>query len=245
MGRMDGMHALVTGASAGIGLGIAQRFVDEGAEVMITGREQSTLDEALAELGPRACAVRGDAASLEDLDRVMAAIRERGWSLDVLVANAGGGSELPLAKMTSEMFDAVADLNIKGTFFTVQKALPLLADGARVVLISSISGSNGDPGHSVYNASKAAVRSFARTMTSELRDRRIRVNALSPGPTMSRGFTAYVGGEEAVRQIETMIPVGHIGATSEIAAAALFLATDESSYIAGAEIVADGGMSQV
>jgi len=177
MGHLEGAFALVTGSTAGIGLAIAQRFVAEGAHVVVTGRDQVSLDAALERLGPRAVGVRGDAASLADLDRLTATVRDRGWTLDVLVANAGGGSEEPLERMTPEVFDAVSDLNVRGTFFTVQKALPLLADGARIVLVSSISGSNGDPGHSVYNASKAAVRSFARTMTNELRDRQIRVNA--------------------------------------------------------------------
>lgn len=245
MGQLEGAFTLVTGATAGIGLAIAQRFVAEGAHVMVTGRDQASLDSAVEGLGPRAVGVRGDAASLADLDRLMMTVRERGWTLDVLVANAGGGSEEPLHRMTPGVFDAVADLNVRGTFFTVQKALPLLGDGARIVLISSISGSNGDPGHSVYNASKAAVRSFARTMTNELRDRHIRVNALSPGPTLSRGFTSYVGGAEAVRRIDALVPVGRVGRPEEIAAAALFLATAESSFVAGAELVVDGGLSQV
>lgn len=270
MGRLDAASALVTGGTAGIGLAIARRFVAEGARVMVTGRAQDTLDAAVADLrrlagstggtgaapapgtglapgvvGDRVLGVRGDVADLADLDAVTAAVAAAGWTLDVLVANAGGGSEEPLAAMTPGAFDDVAGLNVRGTFFTVQKALPLLADGARVVLVSSISGSNGDPGHSVYNASKAAVRSFARTMTSELRDRRIRVNALSPGPTMSRGFSAYVGGPAAVERIAAQVPVGRVGRPEEVAAAALFLATDESSFVAGAELVVDGGLSQV
>lgn len=249
MGRLDGMLAFVTGGTAGIGLAIARRFVAEGADVVVTGRTQATLDAALAELGPHATGVAGDAASLDDLDRVMQTIGATGRRLDVLVANAGGGSEAPLGEMTGDLFDRVADLNVRGTFFTVQRALPLLRDGATVVLISSISGSNGDPGHGVYNASKAAVRSLARTLTSELRDRSIRVNALSPGPTMSVGFSAFVGadGEDGtvLRRIEDAVPVGRVGRPDEIAAAALFLASSESSFVAGAELVVDGGMSQV
>ncbi|GHS84717.1 oxidoreductase [Actinomycetota bacterium] len=246
MGELEGAYALVTGGTAGIGLAIAERFVAEGADVVVTGRTRSTLDAALARLGPRATGVLGDAASLEDLDRLMDSVRATGRGLDVLVANAGGGSEAPVGQMTAEHFDRVADLNIRGTFFTVQKALPLLVDGAAVVLVSSISGSNGDPEHSVYNASKAAVRSFARTLTSELRDRRIRVNALSPGPTLSVGFAAFVGGgDEVLAQIAAAVPVGRVGRTEEVAAAALFLASRESSFVAGAELVVDGGMSQV
>ena len=246
MGQLEGAFALVTGGTAGIGLAIAERFIAEGADVVVTGRTRSTLDAALQRLGPRATGVQGDASSLEDLDALMSTIGRTGRTLDVLVANAGGGSEAPVAAMTGELFDRVADLNVKGTFFTVQKALPLLKDGAAVVLISSISGSNGDPEHSVYNASKAAVRSFARTLTAELRDRRIRVNALSPGPTMSVGFSAFVGGgDETLRRIEAAVPVGRVGRPDEIAAAALFLASGESSFVAGAELVVDGGMSQV
>lgn len=246
MRQLDGALALVTGGTAGIGLAIARRFVAEGADVVVTGRTRSTLDAALAELGPRATGVLGDAASLDDLDRLMGVIRATGRGLDVLVANAGGGSEAPIGEMTLELFDRVADLNFRGTFFTVQRALPLLKDGATVVLISSISGSSGDPEHGVYNASKAAVRSLARTLTAELRDRRIRVNALSPGPTMSVGFSAFVGeGAEVLRRIEAAVPVGRVGRPDEIAAAALFLASAESSFVAGVELVVDGGLSQV
>ncbi|WP_240675515.1 SDR family NAD(P)-dependent oxidoreductase [Cellulomonas endophytica] len=245
-GLLAGRLAVVTGASAGIGFAIARRFVAEGADVVLTGRRADRLEAARAALGERATAVVGDAASLEDLDRLVEAVAATGRPLDVLVANAGGGSEAPLPQMTAELFHAVADLNVRGSFFTVQKALPHLRDGAAVVLLGSISGSNGDPTHGVYNASKAAVRSFARTMTSELRDRRIRVNALSPGPTMSEGFSDFVGhGEETLRRIEAMVPLGRVGHVDEVAAAALFLASDESSFVAGAELVVDGGMSQV
>jgi NAD(P)-dependent dehydrogenase (short-subunit alcohol dehydrogenase family) len=245
MGQLEGALALVTGGSQGIGRAIAERFLAEGADVVLTGRRKDVLDEAVAALGPRATGVPGDAASLDDLDALMEAVRALGRPVDVLVANAGGGSEAPLAEMTPELFDQVADLNIRGTFFTVQKALPLLADGARVVLVSSISGSNGDPGHGTYNASKAAVRSFARTFTNDLRERSIRVNALSPGPTMSVGFADFVGGEESIRRIAQAVPVGRIGRPEEVAAAALFLASQESSFVAGTELVVDGGMSQV
>ncbi|HEY3438657.1 MAG TPA: SDR family oxidoreductase [Actinotalea sp.] len=245
-GQLDGRFAVVTGGSAGIGLAVAERFVAEGADVLITGRTQATLDAALAALGPRATGMRGDAAAITDIDRLAEAVRASGRPVDVLVANAGGGSEAPLTEMTVEHFDQVADLNFRGTYFTVQRLLPLLADGARVVLVSSISGSNGSPGHAVYNASKAAVRSLARTFTNDLRERRIRVNAVSPGPTQSVGFDAFIGGGEEVRRsIEQAIPVGRIGRTSEVAAAALFLASAQSSFVAGAELVVDGGMSQV
>ncbi|WP_298460719.1 SDR family NAD(P)-dependent oxidoreductase [uncultured Cellulomonas sp.] len=245
MGQLEGALAVVTGGSQGIGYAIAERFVAEGADVVITGRRKDVLDGAVAALGPRVTGVPGDAASLDDLDTLMATVAGLGRPVDVLVANAGGGGEAPLAQMTPELFDAVTDLNIRGTFFTVQKALPLLAEAARVVLVSSISGSNGDPDHATYNASKAAVRSFARTMTNDLRGRAIRVNALSPGPTMSAGFSDFVGGEEGVRRIAAAVPLGRIGAPAEVAAAALFLASTESSFVAGTELVVDGGMSQV
>lgn len=243
--RLAGRTAVVTGATAGIGFAVARRFVAEGASVVVTGRRADRLDAAVAALGPQATGVLADAATVEGARSLADAVAALGRPLDVLVANAGGGGEVPLAEMTPAHFDAVADLNVRGTFFTVQGLLPLLADGSTIVLVSSISGSNGDPGHGVYNASKAAVRSFARTLTAELRDRRIRVNALSPGPTLSEGFSDYVGGEAAIRSIAAAVPVGRIGQVDEIAAAALFLASDESSFVAGAELVVDGGLSQV
>lgn len=245
-GRLDGELAVVTGGTAGIGFAVAERFVAEGAEVLVTGRTRDRLAAALERLGPAATGILGDGADIDDLDRLAAAVRATGRPLDVLVANAGGGSEPPLAEMTPREFDRVADLNVRGTFFAVQRLLPLLRDGARVVLVGSISGSNGDPGHGAYNASKAAVRSLARTLTAELADRHIRVNVLSPGPTMSAGFADYVGhGEEVLSRIAAAVPVGRVGRPDEIAAAALFLATDESSFVAGVELVVDGGMSQV
>ncbi|MDU0348728.1 SDR family NAD(P)-dependent oxidoreductase [Actinomyces sp. MRS3W] len=244
-GLLAGQLALITGASAGIGLGVARRFVEEGATVVITGRRRDRLDAAAHELGESCIPVRSDAANLDDIDALMRRVSELGRPLDVVVANAGGGGDRPVQDMDEATYDRVMDLNVKSAYFTVRKALPLMRDGGRIVLVSSISGSNGDPGHSVYNASKAAVRSLARTFTSDLRQRRIRVNAVSPGPTMSEGFSDFVGGPEAVARIESMIPVGHIGSVDETAAAITFLACEESSYVAGAELVVDGGMSQV
>lgn len=243
--RLEGRTAVVTGATAGIGFAVARRFVAESARVVITGRRSDRLDAAVAALGSQASGVLADAGAVEGVRGLADAVAALGRPLDVLVANAGSGSEVPLARMTPAHFDAVADLNVRGTFLTVQSPLPFMADGATIVLVSSISGSNGDPGHGVYNASKAAVRSFARTLTAELRDRRIRVNALSPGPTLSEGISDYVGGEAAIRSIAAAVPVGRIGHVDEIASAALFLASDESSFVAAAELVADGGLSQV
>lgn len=251
-GVLAGRLAVVTGASEGIGFAIAERFVAEGADVVVMGRSQAKLDAAVARLGPRATAVAGDASSPDDLARLADAVRATGRGVDVLVPNAGGGpAEHPLPEMTPEAFDAVAGLTFRGAYFTVQRMLPVLNDGASIVLIGSISGANGDAGHAVYNASKAAVRSLARTFTNDLRHRGIRVNAVSPGPTESVGFGDYVTGgdpsrgDEVRRAIAAQVPIGRIGEPREVAAAVLFLASDESSFVAGAELVVDGGMSQV
>jgi NAD(P)-dependent dehydrogenase (short-subunit alcohol dehydrogenase family) len=245
---LDGQVAVVTGASAGIGLAIAKRFVAEGAYVFVTGRRPEVLDAAVAAMGENVAGVPGDAAKVADLDRLYESVAERGHRIDVLVANAGGGGgAASVADMTPERFDATAGLTFRGTYFTVQRALPLLNDGARIVLISSIAASNGSANHGAYNASKAAVRSLARTLTAELKHRRIRVNALSPGPTESRGFERFAGDriEELRSELAESIPVGRIGRPDEIASAALFLASTESSFVAGVELVVDGGMSQI
>jgi NAD(P)-dependent dehydrogenase (short-subunit alcohol dehydrogenase family) len=248
VGQLDGKVAVITGATAGIGLAIAKRFVAEGAYVFITGRGQPRLDEAVREIGRAVTGVQGDASVLADLDRLYAAVTEQGRTIDVLVANAGGGGGAAgVDEITPEQFDKTTDLTFRGTYFTVQRALPLLNDGATIVLVSSIAASNGTARHGIYNASKAAVRSLARTLTVELKGRGIRVNALSPGPTETHGFANFAAGraDEFREHLATVIPVGRIGRPEEVASAALFLASAESSFIAGVELVVDGGMSQI
>jgi NAD(P)-dependent dehydrogenase (short-subunit alcohol dehydrogenase family) len=247
-GQLAGKVAVITGATAGIGLATAKRFVAEGAHVFITGRGQAALDAAVRELGPHVTGVRSDASVPADLERLYAAVDEHGRGIDVLVANAGGGGgSAVVADVTPEQFDVSAGLTFRGTYFTVQRALPLLNRGATIVLISSIAGRNGTAGHGIYNASKAAVRSLARTLTVELKERGIRVNALSPGPTDTQGFARFAGerAPDFRMHLTDVIPVGRIGRPEEVASAALFLASAESSFIAGIDLVVDGGMSQV
>ncbi len=247
-GQLDGKVAVVTGATAGIGLAIARRFVAEGAHVFVTGRRQSALDAAVGGIGRNVTGVRGDASDPADLDRLYAAVAAHGHGIDALVANAGGGGgPARVEEVTEERFDASAGLTFRGTFFTVQRAMPLLNDGATIVLVSSIAAGNGTAGHGIYNASKAAVRSLARTLTAELKGRGIRVNAVSPGPTDTRGFATFAGerGDEFRKHLAEVIPVGRIGRPEEVASAVLFLASAESSFVAGVELVVDGGMSQI
>lgn len=247
MGKLDGRLAVVTAGTAGIGRAIAARFVAEGADVVVTSPFQVELEDTVAALGPHVTGVRGDASSLADLDELAAALVAGGRPVDVLVANAGRDvASTAIVDTTPEAFDAVAGLNFRGAFFTVSRIVPLMRDGGTIVLTSSIAGHNGGPGHAVYNATKAAVRSLARTLTAELRDRRIRANAVSPGPTATAVFAEFVRGDDEVeRQVVEQIPVGRVGRPDEVAAAVLFLACDESSFVAGAELVVDGGMSQV
>ncbi|WP_382307956.1 SDR family oxidoreductase [Herbiconiux sp. UC225_62] len=246
-GQLQGQLAVVTAGTAGIGRAVVERFLAEGAEVILTGVSADRAASVRAELPERAEVVVADSGSLDDLDRLAAVVAERGRPADILVVNAGRDTDATaVAELTPAQFDFVADLNLRGTVFTVQKLLPSMADGARIVLVSSIAGSNGGPGHAVYNATKAAVRSLARTLTSELRDRGIRANAVSPGPTSTAGFDQFTGGSAAVEQaVAQMVPVGRIGRPEEVAAAILFLAGSESSFVAGVELVVDGGMSQV
>jgi NAD(P)-dependent dehydrogenase (short-subunit alcohol dehydrogenase family) len=245
-GKLEGKVAVITGGSSGIGLGIAKKFAAEGAKVAITGRNQATIDQALRQIGHHAIGVRGDVAKLDDLNRIYQTIEREVGKIDTLVANAGVYVLGPLSAFTEEQFDHVSDINFKGAFFSVQKALPLLVDGASVILVSSTVNQKGVPNHAAYSATKAAVRSLARSFSAELLDRRIRVNTLSPGPVDTPVFNTVAGSpEEAKAMKEAMgnfTPLKRIGTAEEMAAAAVYLASDESSFMLGAEILLDGGL---
>ncbi|WP_020204444.1 MULTISPECIES: SDR family NAD(P)-dependent oxidoreductase [Cupriavidus] len=246
--KLEGKIAVITGASSGIGLATARRFVAEGARVFITGRRQDALDAAVAQLGGNVTALRGDVASLDDLDRFYALVGQEAGRIDVLFANAGGGEFAPLGTITEAHYESTFDTNVKGTLFTVQKALPLLKDGASVILTGSTAGSSGTEAFSVYSASKAAVRNFARSWILDLKPRGIRVNVLSPGATRTPGLTGLVpeGQADAIYgHLAAATPLGRVGDPAEIAAAALFLASDDSSFVNGAEFFVDGGLAQV
>jgi NAD(P)-dependent dehydrogenase (short-subunit alcohol dehydrogenase family) len=238
---------VVTGGSSGIGLGIAKRFASEGALVYITGRRQSQLDSAVATIGDRATGVRGDASSLADLDMLYQRIESEQGHIDVLVANAGVGEPAPLGCITEEQFDKTFNVNVKGVLFTVQKALPLLSSGATVIITGSTSGVKGGPGLSVYSATKAAVRNFARSWIRDLQGRGIRVNVLSPGPTRTPGLAGLAHGQvEAFFEHQaSRVPLGRLGEPDEIGKAAVFLASDASSFVDGAELFVDGGEAQI
>ena len=249
MGKLEGKIALVTGGNSGIGLATAKRFVEEGAYVFITGRREPELAAAVKEIGRNVTGVQGDVSKLGDLDRLFAQIKREKGKLDVVFANAGVATYAPFGKITEEHFDSIIDINVKGLLFTVQKALPLVPDGASIILNASIVASKGLPANSVYSASKAAVRSFARTWTTDLKDRRIRVNAVSPGSIDTPGLSGLLGSSEAGRQrlkmISSSVPLGRIGTPDEIAKAVVFLASDDSSYVSGIELFVDGGFAQV
>ena len=249
MGKLEGKIALVTGGNSGIGLATAKRFVNEGAYVFITGRRKPELAAAVKEIGRNVTGVQGDVSKLGDLDRLFAQIKRGKGKLDIVFANAGAAKYAALGKITEEDYDSIFNINVKGVLFTVQQALPLLPDGASIILNASIVASKGLSSSSIYSASKAAVRSFARTWTTDLKDRRIRVNAVSPGSTDTPGLSELLAstetGEQRKKRMSNSIPLGRFGTPDEIAKAVVFLASDDSSYIAGTELFVDGGFAQV
>ncbi|WP_375469086.1 SDR family NAD(P)-dependent oxidoreductase [uncultured Nostoc sp.] len=244
MGKLDGKVAVITGGTSGMALASAKLFVEEGAYVFITGRRQEKVDEAVDLIGRNVTGVQGDAANLDDLDRLFDQVKREKGRIDVLFASAGSGESAKLGDITEEHFDAVFGLNTRGTLFAVQKALPLFNDGGSILMTGSIASVKGFPTFGVYSASKAALRSFARTWLNELKDRRIRVNVLSPGqiqtPIQEQLFDA-----KTIRQFESLIPRGKMGRPEEIATVALFLASDDSSFVNGVELSVDGGTSAI
>jgi NAD(P)-dependent dehydrogenase (short-subunit alcohol dehydrogenase family) len=249
MGKLEGKVALVTGGNSGIGLATAQEFVGEGAYVFITGRRERELAAAVKEIGRNINGIRTDVSNSEDLDRLFSQIKNEKGKLDIVFANAGVAGYAALGQITKELYDAIFDINVKGVLFTVQKALPLIPDGGSIILNASIVGSKGLPANSVYSASKAAVRSFARTWTTDLKDRHIRVNVVSPGSTDTPGLKELLGssevGQQRLKMISNSVPLGRMAKPQEIARAVVFLASDDSSYITGTELFVDGGFAQV
>src|SRR5213594_132478 len=249
MGKLEAKIALITGGNSGIGLATAKRFVNEGAYVFIMGRRDRELAAAVKEIGGNVTGVQGDVANLGNLDRLFARIKREKGKLDVVFANAGVATYAPFGEITEEHYDSIFNINVKGLLFTVQKALPLVPDGASIILNASIVASKGLPANSVYSATKAAVRSFARTWTTDLKDRRIRVNAVSPGFTDTPGLNDLLAssetGQQRAKMISNSVPLGRFGTPDEIAKAVVFLASDDSSYITGTELFVDGGFAQV
>src|SRR5215470_9149550 len=249
MGKLEGKIALITGGNSGIGLATAKRFVSEGAYVFITGRRESELAAAVKEIGRNVTGVQGDVSDLGDPDRLFAQIKREKGTLDIVFANAGVARYAPLGEITEEFYDSIFTINVKGLLFTVQKALPLMPDGASIILNASIVASKGFSSDSVYSATKATVRSFARTWTTDLQDRRIRVNAISPGSIDTPGLSDLLAssevGEERKKMISNTVPLGRFGTADEIAKAVVFLASDDASYITGTELFVDGGIAQV
>ena len=248
--RLAGKIAVVTGGTTGIGFASAKRFAAEGARVFITGRRQAEVDRAASAIGGNAAGIQADSTKMADLNRLYAKVKADAGRIDILFANAGGGSNLPLGSITEEQFDDTFGRNVKGVLFTVQKALPLLVDGASVILTGSTASVVAMPAFSVYGASKAAVRSFARNWTLDLKQRRIRVNVLSPGPTNTPGLVGLAGDDPAAQQglldqVASEVPLGRVADPDEIANVALFLASDESGFVTGIELFADGGQAQV
>src|SRR5215216_655605 len=253
MKALEGKVAVITGGNSGIGLATAQRFVSEGAYVFITGRRQSELDAAVKQIGKNnnnnVTSVQGDVSNLADLDRLYATVKEQKGRIDILFPNAGVAEFVPLGAITEAHFDKTFNINVKGLLFTVQKALPLFQDGGSIILNASIASSKGFEANSVYSATKAAIRSFARTWTVDLKHRKIRVNAISPGPIDTPGFRGLVQTAEQLEQFKASVvatvPLGRMGSPDEVAKVVLFLASDDSSYVTGIELFVDGGMAQI
>jgi NAD(P)-dependent dehydrogenase (short-subunit alcohol dehydrogenase family) len=249
MGKLEGKVALITGGSSGIGLATAKRFVGEGAYVFITGRREAELNAAVKDIGKNIKAIKGNVSNLGDLDSILSVIKQDKGRLDIVFANAGVAKFAALGEITEEFYDFHFNINVKGMLFTVQKALPLMPNGGSIILTSSIVGSKGLGMNSVYAATKAVARSFARTWTTDLKPRQIRVNAISPGsidtPGLSGLLASAPAGEQRRKMIETVTPLGRFGTADEIAAAAVFLASDDASYITGIELFVDGGFAQV
>ena len=249
MGKLDGKVALISGGSSGIGLATAKRFVAEGAYVFVTGRREAELNAAVKDIGKNIKALKGDVSNLGDLDRILSVIKQDKGRLDIVFANAGVAKYAALGEITEEFYDFHFNINVKGMLFTVQKALPLIPNGGSIILTSSIVGSKGLGMNSVYAATKAVARSFARTWTTDLKQRRIRVNAISPGSIDTPGLDKLLGsapaGKERRNMVATVTPLGRLGTADEIAAAATFLASDDASYITGIELFVDGGFAQV
>ncbi len=241
--QFDGKVALVTGGGSGIGLAVARAITAQGGSVYITGRRQTELEKAAAEIGTQVFPIQGDVTRLDDLDRVYAQIEEKHGKLDTLIVNAGVAPFAKLEDVSEEHYDSIFNLNARATLFTVQKALPLMSAGGTIVLIGSVADAIGTPGYGAYNASKAAMRSFARTWANELAESGIRVNVVSPGPTETPMMAA--ASSEVRATLKSLIPLGRVGRPEEVAAATCFLASDQSSFIAGAELCVDGGMTQV
>jgi len=248
MKKLEGKIAVVTGGSEGIGYASAKRFIQEGAKVVITGRRQPELDKAVAELGPNATAVRADSSKLADIDVLVAEVKKRHGRIDVLFVNAGVGRFAPLGQITEEDFDYHYDINVKGTVFTVQKALPLMGEGSSIVLLGSTVGISGVAGASIYASTKAAIRNLARSWILDLKDRKIRVNVLSPGATRTPGLEGLAPAGQAesfFAYFAGQAPMGRVGEADEMGKAAVFLASDDSSYVNGAELFVDGGLAQI
>lgn len=249
MRKLEGKIALITGGNSGIGLATAKQFVAEGAYVYITGRRQVELDAAVEAIGQNVTAVQSDVSNMADLDRLFATIQQEQGHLDIIFANAGGGQIAPLGAITEEHFDKTFNINVKGLLFTVQKALPLLPEGASIILNASITSIKGTPAFSVYSASKAAVRSFARNWILDLRERKIRVNAISPGVVPTPGYDHLGLNDQQLQEFvdsqASTIPLGRVGKPDEIAKAVVFLASADSSFVNGIELFVDGGMAQI